>query len=283
MNESQAAPIVLVHGIFGFTRIAIGDFKIGDYYREILEALRNDGHVVPDPPQTNRVGSVADRAKNLKDYLLDENRAEVHGKKVHLLAHSMGGLDCRYMISKLDMADRVLSLTTIATPHHGSPIANAVVKATEPGLTALLGSFDIDVNATLDLTTEACEQRNREVLDAPGVAYFSIAGQYKPRKKFWIIGSSTGVLGPTYDLIAKTEGDNDGVVSVQSAMMPGRPAWTHLDTWNVNHFREINWGTNGVPSWSEKRDHSIVEKYRALVKQIKDLVAARAVISRGDG
>jgi triacylglycerol lipase len=274
MSESQSAPIVLVHGIFGFTRIAIKGFKIGDYFREIPDALRRDGHIVPDPPQTNRAGSVAERAQDLKNYFTDPDRRDVVGKKVHIIAHSMGGLDARFMISKLGMADRALSLTTIATPHHGSPIANAVVKATEPGLTQLLGSLGVDVKATLDLTTEACEQRNREVLDEAGVAYFSIAGQFVPPKKFLIFGKSKGVLGPTYDLIAKTENNNDGVVSVWSATM-GRPAWTHLDTWNVNHFREINWGTNGVPSWREKRDQSVVEKYRALVKQIKDLVAAR--------
>jgi triacylglycerol lipase len=274
MSESQSAPIVLVHGIFGFDQIALGGVKVADYYRLIPDALRGDGHIVPHPPQTNRAGSVAERAQDLQNYLMDPSRVEVFGKKVHLLAHSMGGLDARFMISKLGMANRVLSLTTIATPHHGSPIANVVVKGTEPGLTKSLGAIGIDVKATLDLTTEACEQRNREVLDEAGVAYFSIAGQFVPPKKFLIFGKSKGVLGPTYDLIAKTENNNDGVVSVWSATM-GRPAWTHLDTWNVNHFREINWGTNLLPTPLELADHSIVEKYRALVRQIKELVAAR--------
>jgi triacylglycerol lipase len=274
MNESHTAPIVLVHGILGFTRIAIGNFKIGDYYREIPDALRKDGHIVPDPPHTHRTGSVAERAEDLREYLTDPDRVDVVGKKVHIVAHSMGGLDARVLISMPGMAERVLSLTTIATPHHGSPIANAVVRKTEPWLPQILEKLDIDVRATADLTTEACEQRNQVVQDAPGVAYFSIAGQYKPRKKFIFFGPSGGLLGPLYDLIAKTEGDNDGVVSVQSATM-GRPAWTHLDTWNVNHLREINWGANGALSIHELADNSIVEKYRALVKQIKELVAAR--------
>jgi triacylglycerol lipase len=269
MNESQAAPIVLVHGIFGFDQIALGGVKIGDYYRLVPDALRKDGHIVPHPPQTNRAGSVAERAQDLKNYLMDPGRVEVFGKKVHLLAHSMGGLDARVMISKLGMADRVLSLTTIATPHHGSPLANAVVKGTEPGLTKSLGAIGIDVKATLDLTTEACERRNSEVLDESGVAYFSIGSQFAPPR---IFGKPQGLLGHSHDLIAKSEGNNDGVVSVQSANMATRPAWTSLDTWNVNHFREINWGANLLPTPLELADHTIVEKYRALVKQIKDLV-----------
>ena len=273
-ESKQKAPIVLVHGILGFNRITIGDVKIGDYFRLIPAALRQDGHVVPAPPQTNRAGSVADRAQDLKNYLLDPNRVEVFGKKVHLVAHSMGGLDSRVLISQLGMADRVLSLTTIATPHHGSPVANAVVKATEPGLPEFLGRLGIDVNGTRDLTTDACEQRNREVADAPGVAYFSIAGQYRPRKQFILFGKSRGLLGPLYDLIAKDEGANDGLVSVESATME-QPAWIHLDTWNVNHFRQVNWGANLIPTPDEANDRTIVDKYRTLVAQIKQMVAAR--------
>src|SRR5438874_2494875 len=44
--------------------------------------------------------------------------------KVNLVAPSMGGLDCRDMISSLGMADKVASLTTVGTPHHGSPVAD---------------------------------------------------------------------------------------------------------------------------------------------------------------
>ncbi len=272
MSESQTAPIVLVHGIFGFSQLTFGGVKIGDYYRLVPDALRQDGHVVPVPPQTNRAGSVAERAQNLKDYLLDPSRVEVFDKKVHLVAHSMGGLDSRVMISKLRMADRVLSLTTIATPHHGSPIADWVVKGTEPGLTEFLGRLGVDVKATLDLTTEACEQRNKELADEPGIAYFSIGSQFEPPRFF---GKPQGLLGHSHDLIAKTEQNNDGVVSVKSATMADRPAWTVLDTWNVNHFREINWGANLLPTPFELADNSIVEKYRSLVKRIKELAAAR--------
>jgi len=42
---------------------------------------------------------------------------DVDGRKVHLFAHSMGGLDARHMITHLGMANRVRTLTTIGTPH----------------------------------------------------------------------------------------------------------------------------------------------------------------------
>ena len=39
--------------------------------------------------------------------------------KVNIIAHSKGGLDARYAISKLGMAPYVASLTTMNTPHRG--------------------------------------------------------------------------------------------------------------------------------------------------------------------
>lgn len=44
------------------------------------------------------------------------------GTGVNFVAHSMGGLDCRYLISHLKPSSYTpLSLTTIGTPHRGSP------------------------------------------------------------------------------------------------------------------------------------------------------------------
>lgn len=53
--------------------------------------------------------------KFLKDYL-------PKGVGVNFVAHSMGGLDCRHLISNIRPTEYTpLSLTTIATPHRGSP------------------------------------------------------------------------------------------------------------------------------------------------------------------
>ncbi|MEP6820142.1 MAG: alpha/beta fold hydrolase [bacterium] len=273
MNESQTAPVVLVHGVLGFNRLMLGSLNIADYFRLIPNALRNDGHVVPEPPRLNPAGSVAERAQDLTNYLQDRNNVEVLDKKVHIVAHSMGGLDARFAISKLGMADRVLSLTTIATPHHGSPIADKVAAGTDPALNQFIEHLGIDIKALVDLRTDVCRQFNNEVLDAPGVRYFSIAGEFEPPRSF-IFRAPQGLLGPTHDIIAKREKANDGLVSVTSATFAERPAWTLLDGWEANHFREINWGMNLIPSPLELADHSIVEKYRSLVNRIKQLMGS---------
>ena len=269
MSESQTAPVVLVHGVLGFNRLMLGSLNIADYFRLIPNTLRNDGHVVPEPPRLNPAGSIAERAQDLKSYLQDRNNVEVFDKKVHIVAHSMGGLDTRFAISKLGIADRVLSLTTIGTPHHGSPIADKVEEGTDPTLNQFIEHLGIDIKALVDLTTGVCRQFNNEVLDAPGIRYFSIAGEFEPPR---IFKAPQGLLGLTHDIIAKTEKANDGLVSVASATFAERPAWTSLGVWEANHFREINWGMNLLPSPRELTDHSIVEKYRSLLNRIKTLM-----------
>ena len=48
--------------------------------------------------------------------------------KVNLIAHSMGGLDSRYLISKMGLGDRIASLTTISSPHRGTAVADYALK-----------------------------------------------------------------------------------------------------------------------------------------------------------
>ena len=122
----------------------------------------------------------------------------------------------------------------------------------------------VDVQAARDLTTDACRRFNDEAPDADGIHYFSIGGRFAPPRK---LGIPQGLFGFTHDIVAKTEQDNDGLVSVASATM-GRPAWTPLATWEVNHARMVNQGTNLVPTLHELADSSIIEKYRTLANQI---------------
>lgn len=257
----------MVHGILGFNQLAVAGMKIATYFREIPEALRQAGHLVPFPPQLNPAGSIAERAQDLKNYL--EQNPEVSGRKVHLIAHSMGGLDARFMLAKLGMADRVFSLTTIATPHHGSPIADIVVTGANPVLNQFMKHLGVDVEGVNDLTTAAGGQFNKDILDAPGVRYFSIAGKFTPPGG--ILGAPKGLLGLTHDIIAKTQQDNDGLVSVASATMSERATWTALEVWEANHYREINWGTNIMPV-PELADHTIVGRYTNLARRVKESI-----------
>jgi len=199
----------------------------------------------------------------LKTYL--DTQPEVAGKNVHLIAHSMGGLDSRYMISKLGMAGRVISLTTIGTPHRGSPVADLVTSAIDPRLSQFVQSLGVDVRGIADLRTDYFVGFNREVADSDTVRYYAIAGHYQPRALF----KPLSLLGFTSDYIAEREGDNDGLVSINSARYGADPArWTYLETWEADHFRLVNWGENIALTPWELGDHTIKEKYRRLARFI---------------
>jgi triacylglycerol lipase len=217
-------PVVLHHGLFGF-----GDFKLGplkmSYFRGIDTAIAARGHPLIIP-RVHPTGSIARRAQQLKETLLENG----NGARVVIIAHSMGGLDARHMITHLGMADRVAALVTVSTPHRGSPYADWSLKhvANRIGLMQLMNSLKIDSGAWADLTTERCARFNEMTPDVAGVKYYSISAS-RPWTKVppWAIHS--------WRVVYAAEGANDGLVSVASA------TWgEHLETWAADHWHTIN-------------------------------------------
>lgn len=111
-------PIVLCHGLFGYDAVGLPSipFLQMRYWNKIELALRKLGCDV----HTSRVGTASSlnrRATQLHQFL----ELKLSGRPVNLIAHSMGGLDCRYVVSHVDKKSYIVdTLTTIATPHRGS-------------------------------------------------------------------------------------------------------------------------------------------------------------------
>jgi triacylglycerol lipase len=158
-----------------------------------------------------------------------EMNASGQGKMI-IVAHSMGGLDARYMIHKLGMENHVAALLTITTPHRGSPYADWCVRhiGKRLGGFELMEKLGLDVTGIGDLTTAACAKFNECITDVPGVAYFSISAAREWRKVAPFVLHS-------HKVVAEVEGENDGIVSVKSS------TWgTHLGIWRADHFHTIN-------------------------------------------
>src|SRR5262245_12205620 len=90
------APIVLVHGLCGCGSPRRGPWRALDYFHGVMAALEAAGNRVL-AARLSPTGGVARRAAQLKAFL----DRHAPGEAVHLIAHSMGGLDSRYMISRL--------------------------------------------------------------------------------------------------------------------------------------------------------------------------------------
>src|SRR2546421_448283 len=119
MIPKLRAPIVLVHGLFGFNRVRVAGLTVANYFPGIVDSLEAAGNRVL-LPWLSPTGGIAVRARQLKDFI------DTHspGEPVHIMAHSMGGLDARHMISALGMEKHVLTLTTLGTPHRGTSFAD---------------------------------------------------------------------------------------------------------------------------------------------------------------
>ena len=64
-----------------------------------------------------------------------------HCEKVNIIAHSKGGLDSRYAISKLGMDEYVASLVMINTPNAGCEFADYLLEKAPVSLKNKLASF----------------------------------------------------------------------------------------------------------------------------------------------
>ncbi len=229
-------PVLLMHGLG-----ALAQPWRKSQLHPIAEHLRQYGirayapNVAPYAPIAQR----AERWRRLLLAVLHETRAP----KVHLIAHSMGGLDARYLISRLDGYQHVASLTTIATPHRGTSLAQLVLERPafmrrwmEHLARHLSHLFLPDEPAALleavaQLTPAyVTEVFNPEVPDHPNVPCFSWAGMAGPGTTIPI----TPCIAPLARYIYRHEGLNDGYVSVRSAR------WGHFSgTLPVDHLRQV--------------------------------------------
>ena len=226
---ATATPIVLQHGLFGFGEFQIGSFKFG-YFHRIDRAILERGHPVIIS-RVHPTGSIARRASQLKQNIL--RQLSVMGRdreRVVIVAHSMGGLDARYMISRLGMDDRVAALVTISTPHRGSSYADWCLThlGRRLGAEKLIRFLGLDMEAVADLTLGSVARFNDEVPDSPGVRYFSVSAS-RPWHRV------PPFFFHSHTVIQAAEGDNDGLVSVKSAQ------WgEHLETWPADHLHVLN-------------------------------------------
>lgn len=207
-------PILMVHGVF------FRDFRYLNYWGRIPAALEANGARIFYGNHQS-AASVADSGHEIADRI-KQIVQETGCGKVNIIAHSKGGLDSRYAISKLGMAPYVASLTTINTPHRGCEFADyllgkipekqqqAVANAYNSALKKL-GDTDPDfIAAVTDLTASACEALNREMPDPQGV-YIQSTGSCMKKPS-----GGRFPLNTTNAFVKHFDGENDGLVGYES-------------------------------------------------------------------
>lgn len=131
-------PIILAHGYLGFGEL--GPFA---YFNHVADLLAQLGIANVHATAVNPKGSISERATALAGQI----RALVPTGKVHVIAHSMGGLDVRYLVAHKNGADMIRTITTLGSPFGGTLAADIAadprsISQVDPGgLLATLTQF----------------------------------------------------------------------------------------------------------------------------------------------
>ncbi len=232
-------PVVMMHG-FGL----LASLRRGGHLHDQALLLRSHG-VMAYAPNVSPYHNIPFRA-NAWSEILERILAETGADAVNLIAHSMGGLDARYLISRCGFHDRVASLITISTPHHGSALADLVLEQPERLQGWLTDAARWVSDATMEGTPSDFQRAvsdlspayvtgtfNAEVIDHADVRYWSYAAR---------AGRGTGItinpfLAPLNLLLYPRQGVNDGFVSEASAK------WGEfMGTLDADHAQQIGLG-----------------------------------------
>lgn len=206
-------PILLVHGS------NCRDYGLIDSWGRIPDVLRKNGAKVYFGQQDGW-GTIEENAEFIKNRIFKIIK-KTNCKKINIIAHSKGGLDCRYMLQMFHMSCYVASLTTIATPHHGSKGVDIYCRLPDFCKKAIAIPVDFKCRLMGDknpnflkgfqqMSTSYCSLFNQQIQDCPDTYYQSTISIMKSFR-------SDFLYAVPYLIIFLLEGKNDGLVSVQSA------------------------------------------------------------------
>lgn len=273
-------PIVLAHGYLGFGSFGFGDVAQIEYFRKVPGYLSSRYQVEVYSSTVGPKDSVVERAADLKRDI----KARFGGRPVHIIAHSMGGLDARYLLlpKSGENPDYIASLTTLSTPHRGTYLADIALMAGTPqdllkdtkfqSVLENLKSSLLGLGAMFEPALSAVGQGNAGPFTAYIKKLFGLSDRALPdlteagcRRLFaqepaasptpcFSYGASavpfvslSPSLGLPHLILNAADGPNDGVVSVHSAK------WrTVKSVFPGDHFGVIGWGGKKYLPWYDE-------------------------------
>jgi len=285
-------PIVLVHGFFGFENFAGLDAIT--YYYKVKDHLAKQGETLVFTPAVDPFNDSTTRGAEL-EAAISKILADTGYAKVNIIGHSQGGLDARVVAS--NHPEWVASVTTIATPHLGTPIADVITGAvSDPKAQDLVDWLVKQLGYAL---WDAANQKtslwkplelfgkdgitkfNQQYPDRAGVLYYSITGrsdwklaelECKPDQNVPFVDKWKLETDPVDSLLFVSEGylsgglaqpyANDGLVRVKDAK------WgTFLGCIPADHLDEIGQLFGDSPGLGNSFDYR--EFYASLVAWLR--------------
>ena len=252
-------PIVFNHGMAGFITLGTNQFGLDYFYQILPDLARNGANVWAT--RVSPLNSTEVRGEQLLQQVL-EIRAITGAPKVNLVGHSHGGPTIRYVAGV--RPDVVASLTSVAGPNKGSPVADLILKAEGTAVEApLVGAVNFLSKAIV--WAQGLDPKSYPHDALAGGNSLSLAGSALFNSKFPLgmpntacgegkalyqgiynysftgVGTITNLLDPdsalkVTSLLIDGGKNNDGLVSKCSAKF-GK---TIRDDYNWNHLDEVN-------------------------------------------
>ena len=256
-------PILMVHGIF------FRDWQKFNYWGRVpRELVRNGAEIYYGNQQSANLISVS--AGELRDRILEVIK-ETGAEKLNIIAHSKGGLDSRYAISKLGMDKYVASLVTINTPHYGCNFVDDILSKVSDGLMqfvakrynklfTVLGDTAPDFEKGIrELTHSNCAKLDTELPDRPGIYYRSVMSVMKN------VFSAGFPLNVGYMFNRKDGTGNDGLVVKESALRGTNTLFVeHKGSRGLSHGDMIDLFRENIDGFDVR------EFYVGIVKDLKE-------------
>ena len=278
-NRNTDINIVLARGFFGLRTVGSAN-----YFNGVEKHLKTHHNAKVLVANVNPIGSIRERGNQLRQQIInaisnpDEYPFFNPKAPIHIIAHSMGGLDSRFILSPANpdnIANLITSLTTIGTPHKGSPLADLFFLGFNPLVELLNLWFNIDKlmkslselgitkDGIHDLTTVAMRNFNQEYEDHPDIRYFWVAG----------IGRSGSLNKTSHDLSLThtyiqmvTQEDNDGAVSLSSA----KHGEALGEPWFADHLDEVGHDLDDSPRGMPENFNYLV-KYDEIITRLRSI------------
>ena len=258
-------PILLVHGM-GFR-----DYKLIGYWGRIPKELEKLGCDIHYGGQDSN-GDIETNGRHIAGRI-EEILRETGAEKVNVIAHSKGGLDSRYAISKLGMADKVASLVTVSTPHHGSRTVDMLMRA--PDLLVRIAAFCTDCwfrilgdknpntySVFHSFTTKGAAEFNKETPDCKGVLYQSYATVMKKPSSDMFMWLNNAVVN-------RIEGENDGLLTPDSAKWGEfKGVYRSAGNRGISHCDQIDMRRRPLTRKKSEGLTDIVDLYRSIVTEL---------------
>ncbi len=267
MSFGVKYPILLVHGM-GFR-----DNEWIGYWGRIPKKLEEVGCKVYFGLQDSNA-DIETNGKHLAQRI-EQIIQETGTEKVNIIAHSKGGLDSRYAISTLEAGEKVASLTTIGTPHHGSRTVDLLMRF--PDLLIRFVGFCTDCwfrvlgdknpnsyKVFRAFTTAAARRFNEETPDCEGVLYQSYAFVMKSPFSdgfMWLPNLVVGII----------EGENDGLLTPEAVQWGDfKGVYRGAGRRGISHCDEIDLRRRPLSKTTGDGVTDITDIYTEIVKGLAE-------------